>query len=79
MTFCLSGDRGQGGGSREGNSTLLEGIDGISITDGEVCKINKSHMDGVIYNNFLSFYPTGLNYSHVFILLGFANAAFGCE
>lgn len=62
---------------------MLEGIDGISTTDGEVCKINKSHMNGVIYNNFLRFYPAGLNCSHVFTLLGrnplrFASAAFGC-
>lgn len=63
---------------------MLEGIDGISISDGEVCKINKSHMNGIIYNNFLPFYPTGFNCSHMFTLSGrnplrFANAAFGCE
>lgn len=60
---------------------MLEGIDGISTTDGEVCKINKSHMNGVIYNNFLRFYPAEL-FSCVYLLgrnpLRFASAAFGC-
>lgn len=51
---------------------MLGGIDGISITDGEVWKINAIKLKKItlvaLYVNFLLFYPTSLNCSRAFTL-----------